>query len=65
MTYDEAIEVGDVVFDEYLPKVSAKQRKVFLDALFSELEERGSLEIEDEVVPYDTDAEDELDDSGV
>lgn len=62
MTYDELVEIGEVVFDEYLPKVSGKQRKVFMDALFTELEDRGALDIEDEVVPAeDNDLPDEDD----
>jgi len=48
MTYNEIVEVSDIVFDEYLPKVSAKLRKVFMDALLSELEERGGIELEDD-----------------
>lgn len=53
MTYDELTEVGDAVFDEYLPKVSAKTRKEFLDALFTELEDQGALDVDDEIVMSD------------
>lgn len=49
MTYAELLEIGEVAFDEYLPKVSAKARKVFLDALFTELEDVGALEVEDQI----------------
>jgi hypothetical protein len=49
MTYDEMVEIADAVFDEYLPKANGKIRKAFCDALFSELEDRGSLEIEDQI----------------
>lgn len=49
MTYEELTEVGDAVFDEYLPKVSAKLRKEFLDALFTELETQGALDCDDEI----------------
>lgn len=62
MTYAEMMEIGEVAFDEYLPKVSAKVRKVFLDALFTELEDGGALDIEDEVPSPDdvADPDDEL-----
>ena len=50
MTYEELTEVGDTVFEEYLPKVSGKLRKEFLDALFTELEEQGALDVDDEIV---------------
>lgn len=62
MTYEELTEVGDTVFEEYLPKVSAKTRKEFLDALFTELEEQGALDVDDEIVlSEDEDLPDEED----
>jgi len=54
MTYDEMLEIGEAVFDEYLPKTSARLRRSVLDTLFSELEDRGALEIEDTLVISDT-----------
>ena len=53
MTYEELTEVGDAVFEEYLPKVSQKTRKEFLDALFTELEDQGALDVDDEIVLSD------------
>lgn len=53
MTYEELTEIGNAVFDEYLPKVSGKLRKVFLDALFTELEEHCVIDIEDKILPVD------------
>lgn len=62
MTYEELTEAGDAVFEEYLPKVSQKTRKEFLDALFTELEEQGALDVDDEIVlSEDEDLPDEED----
>lgn len=61
MTYNELLEIGEVAFDEYLPKVSAKARRAFLDALFTELEDVAVLEIEDEITPdTTTESDDEI-----
>jgi hypothetical protein len=49
MTYNELLEVADVAFDEYLPKMNGKTRRAFLDALFTELEDLGVLTVDDEV----------------
>ena len=54
MTYDEVVEVAEFAFDEYLPKAGpATARKAFVDALLSELEERGALNLEDELPDED------------
>lgn len=62
MTYDEMVDIANVVFDEYLPKTNGKTRKAFCDALFSELEEQGTLEIEDDIPEDNGDDEDFTDD---
>jgi hypothetical protein len=58
VTYDELTEVGNTVFEEYLPKTGAKARKVFLDALFTELEDLGALEVDDDIPTGDGDDDD-------
>jgi hypothetical protein len=47
MTYEEYLELGDVLFDEFLAKVPAATRRDFMDSLASELESAGVLELED------------------
>jgi hypothetical protein len=53
------IEVGDAVFDEYLPKVSSALRQQFLNALLTELEEQGALTVEER--PDEDDTVEQLD----
>ena len=62
MTYEDAIEIADAVFDEYLPKVGPRARKRFLDALFGEFTHIGVMEIESEVTPDDSDVFEDEDD---
>ena len=47
MTYEEAIDVGNALFDEYFPNAKGKTRTTFLNSLFDELTEMGALELED------------------
>jgi hypothetical protein len=47
MTRNEALELGNDVFEEYLPKVKKKDRVNLLAMLFEELEVGGALDLED------------------
>lgn len=44
MTFEEAIDIGDQIFDEYLPKTSNTTRRKILVALFAELEDAGVMD---------------------
>jgi hypothetical protein len=47
MTYNALMELGETLFDEYLPKVKRADRKQFLEELFGELSSCDALTIED------------------
>lgn len=47
MTYAEIMEIAGSLFDEYLPKVSQKSRKAFMDGLLDELESDGCLTVDE------------------
>lgn len=59
MTYEEAVEMCNMLFDEYLPKVAASTRRDFIDAMISEFENADALELEDGV-PLAEDDEDDV-----
>lgn len=46
MTYEEAFEIGQSVFEEYMPKTRGRSRSVFLEEFLSELENAGALSLE-------------------
>lgn len=57
MTYEDAMDIGDEVFSEYLPKVSDRTRRTFLVALFAELEDSGALDLDEPQSDFDEDEE--------
>ncbi len=60
MTYEDAMDIGGQIFDEYLPKSTGRTRQNILVALFAELREAGVLDLDDPEVD-ETDAVEELD----
>jgi len=49
MNRKEFIELGTDIFGEYLPKVKASDRKLFLETFLDELEGQGVVSLEDGV----------------
>jgi len=47
ITYEDAMNIGNEFFDEYLPKVSAPTRQALLAGLFAELADAGCLDVDD------------------
>ena len=61
MTYEEIVEIADSVFDEYMPKATAKTRTAFVNSFLAELEDRNAIEIVDSL-PDEEDVQESEDD---
>lgn len=51
------MELGDALFDEYLPKVKKKDRVQFLNELLNELVAHDTLQVEDDIPEGDSDSD--------
>lgn len=60
MTYNEIVEIGEAVFEEYAPKINSRNRRAIIDSFINELESSEVLAIDPDPVEGGN-LEDELD----